>query len=88
MIISASINSDGTIVRAACLVIPVTSLINNDTQRLDRAVAAGGRGLHGISATGAVNGSDGLFSQGSIQVSAANNVLATVNVSVASMGLT
>ncbi|KAL1945024.1 hypothetical protein VTO73DRAFT_2644 [Trametes versicolor] len=43
---------------------------------LEKAVAAGGRGLHGI-ATPA--GADGLFSQSSIQASAAGQVLATVN---------
>ena len=49
-------------------------------QRLDRAVAAGGRGLHGQTANGNM-GPDGLFSQGSVQVSAKNRLLATVNVS-------
>ena len=48
-------------------------------QRLDRAVAAGGRGLHGQTANGNT-GPDGLFSQGSVQVSAKNRLLATVNV--------
>ncbi|KAM5544294.1 hypothetical protein V8D89_001954 [Ganoderma adspersum] len=57
----------------------VTASIGSDgTLRLDRAVAAGGRGLHGQTANGNT-GPDGLFSQGSVQVSAKNRLLATVN---------
>ncbi|KAI0628048.1 hypothetical protein C8Q77DRAFT_1068725 [Trametes polyzona] len=46
--------------------------------RLDRAVSVGGRGSHGVTANGN-NGTDPLFSQGSVQVSAQANVLAAVN---------
>ncbi|KAI0741357.1 hypothetical protein C8Q80DRAFT_1110448 [Daedaleopsis nitida] len=60
MIITASINSDGTL-------------------KLDRAVATSGRGLHGVTANAGNTGVDGLFSQGSIQVSAERNILAAVN---------
>ena len=58
---------------------------NVESQRLDRAVAAGGRGLHGNTANGNT-GADGLFSQGSVAVSAKNNALATVNVSDCDFG--
>ncbi|OSD04791.1 hypothetical protein PYCCODRAFT_1433130 [Trametes coccinea BRFM310] len=57
VIMSASINSDGTL-----------TLVN--------AVAAGGRGLHGIASP---PGPDGLFAQGGLQASATGEVLATVN---------
>ncbi|EJF59346.1 hypothetical protein DICSQDRAFT_65282 [Dichomitus squalens LYAD-421 SS1] len=57
----------------------VSAAINADgTLRLDRAVASGGRGLHGHTANGNT-GADGLFSQGSVQVSSKKNLLATVN---------
>ncbi|KAI0664334.1 hypothetical protein C8Q70DRAFT_1049831 [Cubamyces menziesii] len=57
----------------------ITASIDTDgTLRLDRAVAAGGRGLHGVTANGNM-GVDGLFSQGSVQVSQKANVLAVVN---------
>ncbi|KAL1941315.1 hypothetical protein VTO73DRAFT_7527 [Trametes versicolor] len=57
----------------------ITASIGSDGNlRLDRAVSAGGRGLHGVTANGNT-GTDGLFSQGSIQVSAKAGVLATVN---------
>ncbi|PIL25341.1 hypothetical protein GSI_13230 [Ganoderma sinense ZZ0214-1] len=57
----------------------VTASIGSDgTLRLDRAVGAGGRGLHGQTANGNT-GPDGLFSQGSVQVFAKNRLLATVN---------
>ncbi|KAH9893333.1 hypothetical protein C8Q73DRAFT_647425 [Cubamyces lactineus] len=57
----------------------ITASIDTDgTLRLDRAVAAGGRGLHGVTANGNT-GVDGLFSQGSVQVSQKANVLAVVN---------
>ncbi|KAI0832110.1 hypothetical protein BC628DRAFT_1336224 [Trametes gibbosa] len=58
----------------------ITAAIGSDgTLRLDRAVSAGGRGLHGVTANAGNTGVDGLFSQGSIQTSAKANVLATVN---------
>ncbi|KAL7285074.1 hypothetical protein ACG7TL_000166 [Trametes sanguinea] len=55
----------------------IAASINSDgTLNLDRAVAAGGRGSHGI--TDPV-GPDALFSQGAIKASAKGQVLATVN---------
>ncbi|KAI9063304.1 hypothetical protein FKP32DRAFT_1612074 [Trametes sanguinea] len=54
------------------------SIEGDGTVRLDRAIAAGGRGLHGVTANGNT-GVDGLFSQGSVQVSQNANVVATVN---------
>lgn len=79
MIITASIGSDGNLVRLL-LKSQVPSLIaEHRSQRLDRAVSAGGRGLHGVTANGNT-GTDGLFSQGAIQVSSKAGVLATVNV--------
>ncbi|KAH9849207.1 hypothetical protein C2E23DRAFT_888396 [Lenzites betulinus] len=55
----------------------IAASINSDgTLNLDRAVAAGGRGSHGL--TDPV-GPDALFSQGSIKASAKGEVLATVN---------
>ncbi|KAI0359881.1 hypothetical protein OH77DRAFT_1393940 [Trametes cingulata] len=53
----------------------IAASINSDgTLNLDRAVAAGGRGAHGIA-----DGPDALFSQGAIKASAKGKVLATVN---------
>ncbi|KAI0649131.1 hypothetical protein C8Q79DRAFT_998995 [Trametes meyenii] len=53
----------------------IAATINSDgTLNLDRAVAAGGRGAHGIA-----DGPDALFSQGAIKASAKGKVLATVN---------
>ncbi|KAJ8469805.1 hypothetical protein ONZ51_g8741 [Trametes cubensis] len=53
----------------------IAASINSDgTLNLDRAVAAGGRGAHGIA-----DGPDALFSQGAIKASAKGQVLATVN---------
>ncbi|KAF7980718.1 hypothetical protein HWV62_37191 [Athelia sp. TMB] len=43
------------------------------------AVSTGGNGLHGLGAPGAAPGSDGLFSQGSVQASHKAKVLAAVN---------
>ncbi|RDX50267.1 hypothetical protein OH76DRAFT_1455466 [Lentinus brumalis] len=54
------------------------SISSDGTLRLDRAVAAGGRGSHGVTANGNM-GVDPMFSQGSVQVSTKNAVLATVN---------
>ncbi|CDO71277.1 hypothetical protein BN946_scf184908.g34 [Trametes cinnabarina] len=57
----------------------ITASIEGDgTVRRDRAIAAGGRGPHGVTANGNT-GVDGLFSQGAIQVSTKSNVLATAN---------
>ncbi|KAJ8495345.1 hypothetical protein ONZ51_g1762 [Trametes cubensis] len=53
----------------------MTASINGDgTLSLVNAVAAGGRGLHGVATP---PGADGLFSQGGIQASAQGQVLAT-----------
>ncbi|KAI0730919.1 hypothetical protein C8Q76DRAFT_613520 [Earliella scabrosa] len=58
----------------------ITASISSDgTLRLDRAVAAGGRGAHGVTANNGDLGVDPLFSQGAIQVSPKKRVLATVN---------
>ncbi|KAI0773239.1 hypothetical protein BD413DRAFT_472863 [Trametes elegans] len=58
----------------------VTASISSDgSLRLDRAVAAGGHGLHGVTANNGNTATDGLFSQGSIQASAKGGVLAAVN---------
>ncbi|KAI0709662.1 hypothetical protein C8T65DRAFT_575593 [Cerioporus squamosus] len=54
------------------------SIGSDGTLRLDRAVAAGGRGSHGMTANGNM-GVDPMFSQGSVQVSSKIGVLATVN---------
>lgn len=81
MIITASIGSDGNLVRLLSKSQVPSSITEHHSQRLDRAVSAGGRGLHGVTANGNT-GTDGLFSQGSIQVSAKAGVLATVNVRV------
>ncbi|KAI9064800.1 hypothetical protein FKP32DRAFT_1569191 [Trametes sanguinea] len=55
----------------------MSASINPDgTLSLVNAVAAGGRGLHGIASP---PGPDGLFAQGGLQVSTKGEVLATVN---------
>lgn len=45
------------------------------------AASTQGNGLHGLGAPGAPIGSDGLFSQGSVQTSQKAKALAAVNVS-------
>ena len=78
LVVTAAINSDGTLV---CARISMSRPESDERlQRLDRAVSTGGRGLHGETANGNT-GADGLFSQGSVQVSSKKNLLATVNVS-------
>ncbi|KAI0642115.1 hypothetical protein C8Q79DRAFT_987640 [Trametes meyenii] len=57
-------------------VIMAASINGDGSLNLEKAVAAGGRGLHGIATP---NGPDGLFSQSSIQASAKGQVLATAN---------
>ncbi|KAI0704076.1 hypothetical protein C8Q76DRAFT_753556 [Earliella scabrosa] len=55
----------------------VSATIKSDgTLSISRAVASGGRGLHGVSDP---PGPDGLFSQGGIKASSKGRVLATVN---------
>ncbi|KAJ3815535.1 hypothetical protein EV368DRAFT_80034 [Lentinula lateritia] len=57
----------------------VSADIESDgTLNLRQAIATGGLGLHGNNG-GVTDGPDGLFSQGAVKVSAAANVLATVN---------
>ena len=59
VIMTASINGDGTLVCSCCLTMasPTTDYVE---QSLVNAVAAGGRGLHGVATP---PGADGLFSQ-------------------------
>ncbi|KAI0766692.1 hypothetical protein BD413DRAFT_480927 [Trametes elegans] len=57
-------------------VIMAASIGGDGSLVLEKAVAAGGRGLHGIASP---PGADGLFSQGGIQASTNGQVLATVN---------
>ncbi|KAH9921684.1 uncharacterized protein BXZ73DRAFT_51631 [Epithele typhae] len=60
------------------VMIITASIDRSGSLRLDRAVAAGGRGLHGNSTNGMM-GNDPLFSQGAIDVSIKKNVLGNVN---------
>ncbi|KAI0369141.1 hypothetical protein BV20DRAFT_968326 [Pilatotrama ljubarskyi] len=57
-------------------VVMAASIGKDGSLTLEKAVAAGGRGLHGLASP---PGADGLFSQGGIQASAKGQVLATVN---------
>ncbi|KAI0358021.1 hypothetical protein OH77DRAFT_1421289 [Trametes cingulata] len=57
-------------------VIMAASIGRDGSLTLEKAIAAGGRGLHGIASP---PGADGLFSQGGIQASTKGQVLATVN---------